>query len=1129
MAIQKTLAHINFSGLEKTTDPRLQVPARLEVADNVLFDDANTIKMRGYDISASTAASGIARRFFTHKETLYGECSGSVYASSSNAGLRKLVPSYNGPDSDLTTAPQFLTRAAAQTRRIGDVGRGSGNLNDAGDYFPTTPNSYDVAYDGTYSYWVSEVALSAIAHAPTVALSTGIRLTVFNELDGTIAYTQDLKPATYDVAVYRPRIIFVPTANKVFLYFAYVGSTATEYQIRVCTVTSTAITAAATLGNAVFTSTNDAKVENPNFEVLYDVCTEPFGRIGLVARDNQVAGTTLKFIDLSNTDGYTNNSTNTITASARILTLTGVYGYNGTTYRIVALYSVGTTTLKCAGMTQVGATTAEFSADAAMTNQTSITRIVGLSFSNAYIYVAYDSSDTTSFRGTAATTPSTSGTQGRTIPTVTRFCRIPQGLTGADTGFTANHTWLIAGRFILYGSTYLLPMMLRSNDFQSTFFMVDASEAWRQNFGLAGNSNTRISGVPFSVVARVDYGECAFTYTSVGPVSRVPSGFVTGYKVVAPYLKFDADARAFGTQLSTTVSLSRVDLYMESQLNSVETNNVSHLAGASPIIFDGAVWTEESFHHGPEFEYASNSAASGGSLFLGTLANGTYTFCFTASWTDAQGNFYESAPSTQRSITFANGQGNLYVELTIPPSLKRGLFINGYRTTNQTTSTDTTFYAWVQIPFTGLNSHTSSSTNPVTSDTELVQGEQLYTTGGVLPNTPMPACRQLSLYQKRLVATGTGTGHGVEWSKQVDPGFGYEFSSGVGVFGLEVPANYGRAVASSELDDKLIIFCENGIGAIYGVGPAATGTNGEYSDFNTLTANVGMNWQWPKSLVRMPDGLMFATSQGFRLFGRNGAVAQDQNGFVGSEVDKYFPQVVRTQEYLYNVGQSISGPVVGLTTSNRSQWWFYLNEPTSLGGYAQILVYDYEFKQWTRLPYRTSTRVLVDAAQILGNLYWSDSAALLSYYQEDQTLGSQTTVTYRKPLLTTSWLQVGGIQGFQRVSQVNLVGAFQHGNENGLGGPLFQVLAEYALDYDDTFTTIGTFQVTPHGVSELQYMFQLEIQQPVQKCQALKYRFTFSEATGETAGNIANLRLTDMTLTLGLKAGSGKLAAGYRF
>jgi hypothetical protein len=799
-------------------------------------------------------------------------------------------------------------------------------------------------------------------------------------------------------------------------------------------------------------------------EILFDVAvTADATKMGVVVRHYTGGAWELLFHDLSLADGYTVVGTLYAAIAAQALTLTALFTKDSTNdYKLHAFYSVTASTLVRAVSWNVTAGTG-FGPTTVATGpaSTACLRIAAYEASSTLIYLAWDSVTT------VATT-----TYSSTLR-VSSFTHAYASVSECA-GFAP---WFIAGRIASVNSRLYLPMALLSYEgYQGTTYLVDLSSVL-SNLGTAGNT-----GAPPHVVARLDYGECALNEDRLKRATRVPGAPVRGNSVIIPYLKYETDLRVVGGANETPWAVARALVDFDSQVGQLEVNGLALLAGACPHIFDGSNYVEEGFHHAPEIVGGTTGAASG-SLQFGTTS-GTYTICCTLAWQDAQGNWHESAPSNEVSVNIT-GPTNVYITPVViePPTQKPRARLIWYRT--QRSSTDTTLYTWEDQY--GVS---------ITDDTVLSAGEALYTTGDVLPNAPMPSCRHLSLFQRRVVATGVGDGSRVVYSKQFDPGYGVEFTTDPTHQTL-IPASAGRGVGSQESDDRLFILCENAVGIVYGQGPTATGLAGAYSEFNTSITETGASWDSPKSIVRAPEGVWFRSPFGIRLVSRQGGLARGQDGKqVGAEIDDL-----------------VSGTCVAVSGGAKQQIRFYQSAGT-------VLVWDYQWGKWTRFTGHAN----VDAVYADDRYYHVSnvsSVALLRYYDEAayrDVRDNGTTEGVFEGYVETAWLQFAGIQGFQRIYRLMLLG------RNTTANPVY-IRQRFFYDFSGTEDTADQPESSfnPAGTA---FVVQNQHHFIKQKCEALKIQIRMRAGSGAADGRF---RLTDLTLQVGVKPGYYKLPSSQRF
>jgi hypothetical protein len=634
----------------------------------------------------------------------------------------------------------------------------------------------------------------------------------------------------------------------------------------------------------------------------------------------------------------------------------------------------------------------------------------------------------------------------------------------------------IDGRSFSMRSRNFVPMVFTSNSNQSTHFLLDITEA-AENLGVATTAKP-------SFVSRVDYGEVAASGYGINLGARVRGSHAS----MVTYAKYETDLRLAGATNATRIVLVAAKFAPTEQLGDAEINGLALLAGALPRVCDGAQIVEEGFHWGPEVQGAALTPVTTGSGIYSFPSVGSYSVAFTEGWMDAQGNWHESAVARTFSLTTTLGNLDINPTFIRPPSVKNDRQLIMYRT--KLLGTDTSLY----LAHAG---DLSTGTVVEVTDADLPSGEQLYTAGNVLPNTPAPACRHVSVFQKRLVLAGCGDGSRIYWSKQTTPGYGVEFNSGDPTHQTQVPADKGRAVATKEMDDRLVILCENGVGIIGGQGPDPTGTSGQYSDFSSIITETGCSWDSPKSVIRGPEGVWFRSPFGLRLVSRSGSLARGQdNKQVGSEVDAL-----------------VSGNVVAIAGDAKQQLRFYQSSGT-------VLVWDYQWLQWTRFTGFAN----VDACYADDRYYhlsnYSTTTPLLRYTNNtthaDVNDSGVATQAF-SPYIETPWLSFAGIQGFQRVYRLMILGK----NVDGAVNPMtFGLSLQY--DFNDTYTSFPTVNVTPstNGLVQLQHHFVK------QKCESMKIAIYFFPVT---PGNAGRFRLTDLTLQVGVKGSYFKMPSSQRF
>lgn len=438
-----------------------------------------------------------------------------------------------------------------------------------------------------------------------------------------------------------------------------------------------------------------------------------------------------------------------------------------------------------------------------------------------------------------------------------------------------------------------------------------------------------------------------------------------------------------GIYTQTGVNTVRFSINTSGQLSS-EIANTLHLTGGQLWMYDSVVPVEHGFQVWPE-----NPAAVTSNTGPGAIAAGNYYYQFIYEWTDNKGNIHRSAPSIPLSVQVVapNDTVTIYVP-NLRLTYKTSVRIVGYRWS----TAQQAYYQFTSITSPVISSPTSdySTIVDISSDAQILGNPLLYTTGGVIENIAAPASIASALFKNRLFIIDAEDRNLLWYSKQVIETTPVEMSDLFTLFVAPTTGAQGSTgpmTALSAMDDKLIIFKENAIYYITGNGPDNTGANNDFSDAVFITAAVGCSN--PQSIVLIPQGLMFQSDKGIWLLGRDLSTK-----YVGQDVEIYNDQIVTSAE------------VIPGTTQAR----FILSN-------NKTLMYDYFYNQWG---------IHTNRFAISGTLYQGKHTYLNSYgyiFQESDTSYLDGSV----PVLmsfTTSWINLAGLQGFERFYFMYLLGTY---------------------------------------------------------------------------------------------------------
>lgn len=602
----------------------------------------------------------------------------------------------------------------------------------------------------------------------------------------------------------------------------------------------------------------------------------------------------------------------------------------------------------------------------------------------------------------------------------------------------------------------------------------------------------------------------------------------------------------------------------------VEIAGALHINGGFLRMYDGTIPVEHNFHLYPE-DLGATSATTGGGL-----TPQQYFYQATYEWTDANGNIHRSAPSIPIQIDLTGQTGTavkpksvflsgvttltlnsivgLHVGQTIIDNTTGGniapnttiIAISGSTITislptlgasavapgDELQTTDT-FAITVNVPNLRITDkvgsskvrlvlyrwsvsqqnfyQTSSITSPIinittsdsqaivdtNNDAEIIGNPLVYTTGGVVENIAAPACNSMALYKSRLFLIDAEDTN-LEWySKKVIENTPVEMSD---LFTYFVPPTTGSEESTGNLkclfpmDDKLISFKGNAAYYTTGDGPDNTGAQNDFSDPVFITSTVGSDNQF--SLGFIPNGVIFQSNKGIWLLGRDLSTS-----YIGAPVEAF------------NAASVLSTVVIPETNQIR----FTLDNDITL-------MYDYYAGQWgtfENIPSISST-------------IWRGKHTYLNEFGQIRQ-ENDNYIDGTNPVLvsfTTGWMNLAGLQGFERAYFIYLLGQFitPHKLQIQIAYDYDPAIVQTSVIYPDNFSpAYGDISLygssSPYaGVSQVE---QWRIFLEKQKCQA--FQITLNEIYDPSydvpAG--AGLTLSGLNLVFGQKAGYPKLDPKY--
>jgi hypothetical protein len=587
---------------------------------------------------------------------------------------------------------------------------------------------------------------------------------------------------------------------------------------------------------------------------------------------------------------------------------------------------------------------------------TALNGVVKVVFEVAAAY-SYDANIATNFIDTVAVTAPATVTTGSVGSTTV----IMRGVGLASKAFLMNSTMYFLTAYDGKSTTVAA--------FQPTYFLAN------------------VSG---QVIAKLAY-QNGGGYLTLG----LPQAQVIDSTVKIPYLfktliqsvnKEQGLTNAVGVYSQTGVNLAAM-IFGSDTLQSSELGANLNLTGGFLYSYDGQTICEQNFHLYPDSVEVTVSHAGG------SMTTQDYFYQAVYQWTDAQGNIFQSAPSVPvkaPSASFSGSSNSVTVNVpTCRLSYKSGIKIVIYRWS----TAQQNYYQVTSITSPTLNdaSVNSVSFTDILADSSILGNSLIYTTGGVLENTGAPACTACTIFDTRLWLIDAEDPNVLWYSKPVIEGTPVEMTDlqtryiapNAGAQGTTGPMH-----VLFPMDDKLIIFKQDAIYYINGVGPDATGANSQYSEAIFITSTVGsINL---RSIAFIPQGLMFQSDNGLWLLGRDLSTK-----FIGWDVEDL------TSEALVVGASQLPGT----------------NEVRFVMDSGITILYDYAYDKWG-----TFSGVPGVAATIYQGLHtYIGSAGQVAQETPGVYLDSGNPVQMS---FKTAWINLAGLNGYQRAFFFYILGEY---------------------------------------------------------------------------------------------------------
>ncbi len=656
-----------------------------------------------------------------------------------------------------------------------------------------------------------------------------------------------------------------------------------------------------------------------------------------------------------------------------------------------------------------------------------------------------------------------------------------KGITVSSTGTVGTayvvirSVGLASKAFIINGTVYFLSSY--QSPFQPTYFLM--------------NGSTSTSAAPI-IVAKLAY-ENGGGYLATG----LPSVNVADNIAQISY-RFKDLVEAL-TTLNNSQQTTTGGIYSQTGLNlvsftigstAIDTADLAsnlHISGGYLSQFDGYLPVEHNFFLWPDSIEVTTATGSG------LVTAQQYYYQVTYEWSDNQGNIYRSAPSIPVTVTTTTATSTNTINipmLRLTAKIANPVKIVVYRWS----AAQQTYHQVTSITIPKLNDTTADSIaiTDALADSSIVGNNIIYTTGGVVEDVNAPSSDILTVFDTRLWLVDNEDRNLLWVSKQVIEATPVEMSD---LFTIYVAPNIGTVestgpiTAIAPMDDKLIIFKENAIYYINGVGPNDLGTTspgcslGNYSKPTFITAVVGCTNQ--QSIVLTQDGLMFQSDKGIWLLSRG--LGTD---YIGAEVESFNGSIVNSAKVIPETNYVVFTLDTGV-----------------------MLMYDYFYKQWGEF---------VGASAVSSTIY-NGLHTILTPFGRILQETPNAFLDDSNPVLmsfTTSWINLASLQGYERFYDFYLLAKYLSPHK---------LNCQVAYDYNDSIrhnviitpqnfspSIPGPFGIpTPFGSPGNKEQWKIDSKKQLCESFQLAVSEVFDPSMGVVAG--AGFTMSGITCEVGIK------------
>ena len=388
--------------------------------------------------------------------------------------------------------------------------------------------------------------------------------------------------------------------------------------------------------------------------------------------------------------------------------------------------------------------------------------------------------------------------------------------------------------------------------------------------------------------------------------------------------------------------------------------------------------------------------------------------------------------------------------------------------------------------------------------------ENLYTEGGVLESQSPPSFKDIESGKGRMWGL---TDNKLFYTKPIEERIAPEWNYALT---LDIPDDTGITTGIGSMDDKVVAFTERGTYVVYGDGPNALGTGGTFAQLLRIPGNIGCIARG--SIVECPLGIAFLSQQGFYLLDRGLNLT-----FIGKPVEASVDALIRLGlphtivSAVHDIGNKhvrfiVDSSMPGIGDMKRDHYIWY-----------------YETNQWGRFTSFNELQSVYSRGRVVslfdrGVNMNTGARTIQTTIEQDETSEYGTFVAPLKMKARTGWIDLGNIDGFERVKRFNFLYSpgFDPFNSNttrqGINVRLYSQFrttpedSTHAWDQSDLVTM----------QAPIDYAGEFSVQPKIQKCASMSIEFE------EIENLVAPLtyqgtEVAGLTMRIGKRAGVSKM------